>query len=139
VAAWEDDRSDPGEIRGALVNAFSFRPDEVTAHPAEGVELKPAEVEAGRILVRLTLPGSWAGERALRVAYQINEGTRTDPDFQDLTRGTEYVTLAAGAPSVVRQDQRSGRMEYGGVLGLFKKKMKNADTFRIDLETKAEE
>jgi hypothetical protein len=30
-------------------------------------------------------------------------------------------------------------MEYGGVLGLFKKKMKNADTFRIDLETKAGE
>lgn len=135
VAAYEDDRSDPGEIRGALVNAFSFLPDDVVPRPAEGVELTPAEVEAGRILVRLALPGDWAGERALRVAYQINHGTHGEPDFRDLARGTEYVTLAPAAPQVVRQDQHSGRMEYSG---LFKKKMKNADTFRIDLEAQGE-
>jgi len=135
VAAFEDDRSDPGEIRGALVNAFSFLPDEVTPHPAEGVELSPAEVEAGRILVRLSLPGDWAGERSLRVAYQVNEGTREAPDFRDLARGTEYVTLQAAKPQVVRQDQHSGRMEYSG---LFKKKMKNADTFRIELESQSD-
>jgi hypothetical protein len=135
VAAFEDDRSDPGEIRGALVNAFSFLPDQVIPHPAEGVGLAPAEVEAGRILVRLSLPGDWVGERALRVAYQINEGTRAEPDFRDLARGTEYVTLGTAAPRLVRQDQDSGRMEYSG---LFKKKMKNADSFRIDLATQGD-
>jgi hypothetical protein len=131
VAAYQDDRSDPGEIRGALVNAFSFLPEEVSALPADGVELTPAEVEAGRIRVRLALPGDWAGERALRVAYQINHGTRTQPEFRDMARGTEYVTLAPAAPQVVRQNQHSGRMQYSGLL---KKKMKNTETFRIELE-----
>lgn len=135
VAAWDDDQTNPGEIRGALVNAFSFLPDDVVPDPGEGVELEPAEIEAGRILVKLALPGEWEGERALRVAYQLNQGTRDDPDFRDLARGTAYVTLSRGGPLRVRQDQSSGRMEYSG---LFKKKMKNTDSFRIELEPQAE-
>ena len=46
-------------------------------------------------------------------------------------RGTSYVELTRGEPTLVELDQRSGRMEYSG---LFKKKMKNTDSFRIELE-----
>ena len=130
VAVYDDDRTDPGEIRGATVNAFSFLPEEVLARPGEGIELKPAEVEAGRILLQLTLPPDWASERALRVAYQINEGTRIQPDFRDLVRGVRSISLERGTPLRLHQEQRAGRMEYSG---LFKKKMKNIDSFRIEV------
>ena len=129
LATWTDARLDPEEMPGAVVNAFSFAPADVAATVAAGVQLSPAEVQPGRVVLRLEVPASMA-DRTLRVAYQVNQGTAQAPAWHDVAIASAPVALRADASTVVQLRQDRGRMEFAGFP---RRKMRNVETFHIDL------
>jgi hypothetical protein len=133
VATYADGRPDPEEIRGALVNSFSFGPEDVKVTAGEGAQVLAPEARPGRIVLKLELPTELAGEKRLRLAYQVNEGTASSPAWRDLVESSLEVEIKPDATSFVQVRQDRGRMEFSGLL---RKKMKNVETFRV--ETRAE-
>jgi len=129
IAHYVDATDDPDEIPRALVNSFSFLPGHIAAKAAPGVEITPAEVHAGRIVLRLDLPLARAGTRKVRVAYQANTGTAEAPSWRDLTEASLTLELSATTPTFVQLRQDPGRMEFSGFA---RRRMKRVDTFRLD-------
>jgi hypothetical protein len=129
LALWTDARLDPEEVPGAVVNSFSFAPADVAASAAPDVQLSPAEVQPGRVVLRLEVPVATA-ERRLRVAYQVNQGTVQAPAWHDVAVASLPVGLRAEAPTVVQLRQDRGRMEFAGFP---RRKMRNVETFHIEL------
>jgi hypothetical protein len=129
LAIWTDAHLDPEEVPGAVVNAFSFAPADVAASPAPDVQISPAEVQPGRVVLRLEVPLATAA-RTLRVAYQTNQGTAQAPAWHDVAAASVPVGLHADAPTVVALRQDRGRMEFAGFP---RRKMRNVETFHIDL------
>jgi hypothetical protein len=134
VATYLDTRLDPGEIKGAMVNAFGFGPEEVGPAPASGVVLLPPETRPGRIVLKLDLPSTKAGRHRFRFAYQANDGSDTSPAWRDIVDTAIEMDLKADAPTFVDVQQDAGRMEFSG---LGRRKMKNLETFRIQARTEA--
>jgi RNase P/RNase MRP subunit p29 len=130
VAAWADARLDPEEMPGAVVNAFSFAPADVTATAAPHVELVPPEVRPGRVVLHLGLPGALDTTRRLRLAYQVDEGTVASPAWRDVAGAARSVGFRADTPTVVEVLQDRGRMEFSGFP---RHRMRNVETFRIEL------
>ena len=128
AAAFVDSTLDPAEIPGATVNAFSFAPEEVAIHSAEGTFVAPPEVSPGRVVLRIDLPAPRAGKRRLRLAYQSNDGTSTAPSWRDLAEGEVAAELGLEAPNFVQVRQEAGEMEFSG---LFRRRMRNVETFRV--------
>jgi len=128
VATYVDARTDP-DIPGAVVNTFSFGPEDVTAAAGERVVLQPPEPRPGRISLKMDVPMVEAPRR-LRVAYQVSEGTGEDKAWRDVVTGSTDVELRAEAPTFVRIAQDRGRMEFGGFP---RRRMKYVETFKIDL------
>jgi hypothetical protein len=129
VATYVDAQTDP-DIPGSIVNAFSFEPGIAIDAPSE-VTAQAPEARPGRISLKLDLPAERAGDRRLRVAYQINDGTAAAPSWRDIASASIHATLEPDAPNFVRLRQDRGKMEFSGFLG--KKKMKNVETFRIEM------
>ncbi len=125
VAAYVDTQVDEGEIAGAVVNAFSFTPEAMTAVPGPGARLLLPETRPGRILLEIELSAERAGERKLGLAYQSNDGTQGDPAWRDLATTSLVVTLTAQTPLFLKVEQAPGDMEYR------RKQMRNVETFRI--------
>jgi len=130
IASWVDAKTDP-EIKGVLLNTFSFAPEDVAAFAGRGVELAPPEVQPGRAVLKIGIAPQTA-RRKLRLAYQINEGDADHPSWRDLATGATEVDLRPAAPTIVQVRQNRGKMEFSGFLH---RRMKNVDTFRIDLQT----
>lgn len=128
LATYVDARLDPGEIPGAMVNAFGFRPDEVAAIPAADVQAQPPEARPGRIALKLDLPREKAGRRRLRLAYQANEGTEAQPAWRDISAASVDIELTPDTPRLVQVQQDPGRMEFSGP---GRKQMKYVDTFKL--------
>jgi hypothetical protein len=129
LAMWMDSRLDPEEVPGAVVNAFSFAPADVAAAAAPEVQISPAEVQPGRVVLRLELPPA-AETRTLRIAYQVNQGTAQSPAWRDVASTSAPVPLRADATTLVQVRQDRGRMEFAGFP---RRKMRNVETFRLDL------
>lgn len=129
LAVYSDAQPDP-DIPGALVNAFSFDPGHVKISAGEGVEALPPETQPGRISLRLELPARFAGDRRLRIAYQVNDGSAETPAWHDLVESAIHAELKTDATQVMRIHQDRGRMEFSG---FGRKKMKNVETFRIEM------
>lgn len=127
VASYTDARPDP-EIPGALVNAFGFAPENVSASGADGVSVAAPETRPGRIALRIDLPAGRAGERKLRVAY-LGRDAATGT-LRELVANSIYVELKPEAPTFVRVKQDAGRMEFSGFP---RKKMKGLESFRIEM------
>jgi len=125
VAAYVDTLIDEGEISGAVVNAFSFTPDAVTAVPGPDARVLLPENRPGRILLEIQLPAERAGERKLGLAYQSNDGSKGDPAWRDLATTSLVVTLKVDAPVFIKVEQDPGGMEFR------RKQMRNVETFRI--------
>jgi len=125
VAAYVDTQIDEGEIPGAVVNAFSFTPEAMTAVPGPDARVLLPETRPGRILLEIDLATEIAGERKLSLAYQSNDGTKGDPAWRDLATTSLVVTLSKETPLFVKVEQDPGAMEFR------KKQMRNVDTFRI--------
>jgi hypothetical protein len=129
LASWVDGRTDPG-VKGAILNTFSFAPEDVSAFVRRGVEVSPAAVQPGRAILTLALPLE-TRRRRLRLAYQINEGGVEQPTWRDLAEGAVDVELRPDSPTIVQVRQDRGRMEFSG---FGRRRMKNVETFRIELQ-----
>jgi len=129
IASWVDVKTDP-EIKGAVLNTFSFAPEDVSAFAGRGVELAPPEVQPGRAVLKIGLAPQTA-RRKLRLAYQINDGDAEHPTWRDEAEASIDVDLRPDAPTLVQVRQNRGKMEFSGFL---RRKMKNVESFRIDLQ-----
>jgi len=128
IASWVDAKTDP-EIKGVLLNTFSFAPEDVAAFAGRGVELAPPEVQPGRAVLKIGL-ASQRTRRKLRLAYQINDADVEHPAWRDRAEGTTEVDLRPESPTIVQVRQNRGKMEFSGLLH---RRMKNVETFQIDL------
>ena len=132
IASWADGHLDPQDLPGAVVNTFAFAPGDEAGVSAPGVVLAPPEVQPGRVVLRLEVPGATGENRRLRLAYQVNEGTAESPAWREVAAASSAITLRADAPTVVQLRQGRGRMEFAGFP---RKRMRGVESFRIDLST----
>jgi hypothetical protein len=126
-----DARLDPREIPGALVNFFSFGPQDNVVVPAPGVQAALPDTRPGKIMLKLDLTAEHAGRGKLRLAYQINSGSEGSPTWIDLVETVVDVDLAADRTRTIEVEQDRGKMEYSGFLGIFKHHMRNVETFTL--------
>jgi hypothetical protein len=125
VASFVDNQIDEGEIPGALVNAFSFAPEAVTALAGAATKVLLPDSRPGRVALEMELPAERAGQHDLRLAYEVNDGTKADPAWREVTAASLDVTLDQAAPLLVRLDQDMGKLEFR------KKQMKKVETVRL--------
>ena len=130
VAAFTDTTLDPQDLPGAVVNSFSFLPEQIEVTSAPRVQVHPAEVRPGRIVVKLDLPPGGAPTRRLRVAYQINTGTPEEPAWRDLVTGSTTVSINPDAPALVEVHQGRGQMEFAG---FSRRRMRKVETFSLEV------
>jgi hypothetical protein len=134
VASYVDNKQDPDEIPKAVVNSFSFTPGDVVLEPAAGVHLPMPEARPGRIVLKIDVPVPPPGARRLRVSYQVNGGTGTEPSWKDVATAEGAVELGKDAPTFLQLKQDRGKMEFAGFP---KRKMRLVDTFRLTLQPDA--
>jgi hypothetical protein len=130
VATYVDAHPDPNDIPKALVNTFSFSPEEIGREPGRGILLPPPEARPGRIVLKIDVPDALAGSRQLRLAYQINVGSQTSPSWKDVSVSTAPCELNPDSPTFLQVKQDPGRMEFSGMM---RRRMKLTETFRIDV------
>jgi hypothetical protein len=130
VAIYVDAHPEPNDIPKAIVNTFSFAPDEIGRDPGRGVLLPPPEARPGRIVLKIDVPDSMAGARQLRLAYQINVGSATAPSWKDIAVATAPCELNADAPTFLQVKQDAGRMEFSGMI---RRRMKLVETFHVEV------
>jgi hypothetical protein len=128
IASWVDAKTDP-EIKGVLLNTFSFAPEDVAAFAGRGVELAAPEVQPGRAVLKIGLAPQTA-RRKLRLAYQVNDADAEHPAWRDRAEAATEVDLRPESPTIVQVRQNRGKMEFSGFL---RRRMKNVETFQIDL------
>jgi hypothetical protein len=133
VATYVDAHPDD-DIPKALVNTFSFSPEEIGREPGRGVLLPPPEARPGRIVLKIDVPDAMAGGRQLRLAYQINTGSASSPSWKDVAVATASCTLNADSPTFLQVKQDPGRMEFSGMM---RRRMKLTETFRLDVAAEA--
>jgi hypothetical protein len=135
IASWVDVKTDP-EIKGVVLNSFSFAPEDVSSFAGRGVELAPPEIQPGRAVLKIGLAPQTA-RRRLRLAYQINDGDAEHPAWHDQAEGSTEIDLRPDTPTIVQVHQDRGQMEFSGFMGLnlLHRRMKHVETFRLDLRT----
>lgn len=131
IASYVDNKQDPDEIPKAVVNSFSFTPGDVVLEPAAGVHLPMPEARPGRIVLKVDVPVPAPGAHRLRVSYQVNGGTNTEPSWKDVATAENAVELSKDAPTFLQVKQDRGKMEFAGFP---KRKMRLVDTFRLTLQ-----
>ena len=131
IATYVDQAADDQEIRGALVNTFTFSPEEVTLAPAPDATLLAPETRPGRIVLKIALPPGPPRTSRLRLAYQINEGSADEPAWRDAASGATEVQLHRDKPLLVDVHQDAGRVEFSGFP---RRRMRNVETFQITLQ-----
>jgi hypothetical protein len=130
LGAYVDAKPDPEEIPRAVVNSFSFRAEHVTLDPGPGTTLQPPEARPGRIALKMDVPTPQKGPHQLRLAYQVNTGTASEPAWKDVVAGAAPCELHRAEPTFVRVTQDGGRMEFSG---FSRRRMKFVETFRLEL------
>jgi hypothetical protein len=127
VATWTDATLDPQDLPGAIVNTFAFTGGDEAGMAAPHVLLSPPEVQPGRVVLRLGLPGVVGEGRRLGIAYQTNEGTAASPAWRDVAMAKATVTLRGDGPTPIQLRQDRGRMEFA------RKHMREVESFRIEI------
>ncbi len=127
VASWTDSHLDPEDLPGAVVNTFAFTSGDEAGMAAPGVLLSPPEAQPGRVLLRMELPRLSGESHALRVAYQVNEGSAATPAWREVAFATSPLALRLDAPNVLELHQQRGQMEFT------RKRMRGVETFRLEL------
>ncbi len=124
IASYTDVNLDPEDLPKAVVNSFVFSPERLFVSAAEGVTASGPELVSGEIRLPISLPAERAGHHELRLAYQVNDGTSSAPQWRDVSLAAGEIDLASGGTTRVRVQQERGTMQYSG------KKMRNVETFR---------
>ena len=127
VATYVDGKTDP-DIPGAMVNAFSFAPEDVEFTAGEKALVLPPEQRPGRIALKIDVPAR-EGLRLLRLAYQGTDDPE-DKAWRDLVSGSIDVDLRAQPPTFIGVSQDRGTMEFSGFP---RRRMKNVETFKLEL------
>jgi hypothetical protein len=126
VAAWADGTLDPRDLPGAVVNTFAFTGDEAGL-AAPHVLLSPPEVQPGRVVLRVDVPGVVGENRRLGVTYQVNEGSVENPVWRDVAMAAATLTLRSEGPTPIQLRQDRGHMEFA------RKRMRDVESFRIEI------
>ena len=137
VASYTDVNLDPEDMPKAVVNSFVFSPERLFMSGSEGVTVSPPALVDSEIRLELQLPPDLAGERELRIAYQLNDDSSTAPRWRDVVVAGAVVTLGAGQNVVVGVRQDRGTMEFAkkGLLG--PSQMRGVETFQATLEPRS--
>jgi hypothetical protein len=125
VSSWTDVHPDPEDLPDGFVNSFLFDPERLFIEVVEGVTAPPPEPGARGIQLALELPAELAGEHRLQVAYQVNDGSSSNPEWRDIVEAGTDVELSPESPVHVKVEQERGLMEYR------ERRMQNVDTFRV--------
>jgi hypothetical protein len=128
VASYSDLNLDPEDLPKAVVNSFVFAPERLVVRVTQGGSAAPPALSAGEIRLALELPADLAGDRALELAYQVNDGTSAEPQWRDVVSAGHRVRFAAGQLAAVRMQQSRGTMEFA------RRTMRNVETFTATLE-----
>jgi len=128
VAAWADGTLDPRDLPGAVVNTFAFTGDEAGL-AAPHVLLSPPEVQPGRVVLRVDVPGVVGENRRLSVSYQVNEGSLENPAWRDVVMATATLTLRGDGPTPIQLRQSRGQMEFA------RKHMREVESFKIEISS----
>ncbi len=124
IASYTDVNLDPEDLPKAVVNSFVFSPERLFVKAGEGVTAAGPELVSGEIRLPISLPAELAGHHELRLAYQVNDGTSSAPQWRDVSLAAGEIDLASGGTTRVRVQQDRGTMQYSG------RKMRNVETFR---------
>lgn len=129
VIAWSDASVDEGEIKGAIVNAFSFAAGTLVVQSlSEGVLAEAPAANPGRIVLPVALPADWTGRHRVGVAYQIAEDTTDAQTWRDVAWTVGSLELLPDRVAILTLEQDRGSMEYSGFP---RRRMKNVETFRL--------
>lgn len=134
LASYTDVNLDPEDLAKAVVNSFVFSPERLFVSGGEGVSVSPPTLAAGEIRLELRVPEALAGERRLRLAYQLNDAGSSAPRWRDVVVAGAQVKLVTGAAQRIRVLQDRGTMDYGrkGLRG--PGQMRGVETFRATLQ-----
>lgn len=134
VATYTDVNLDPEDMPKAVVNSFVFSPERLFVSGAAGVTVAAPSLASSEIRLGIQLPASLAGERRLRIAYQLNDAGSAAPHWRDVVTAGTTVTLVAGASVRARVAQDRGTMEYSRRQLRGIGQMRGVETFHATIE-----
>jgi len=134
VATYTDVNLDPEDMPKAVVNSFVFSPERLFVSGAQGVTVAPPSLVASEIRLGIQFPPRQAGERQLRIAYQVNDAGSAAPHWRDVVTGGATVKLVAGASVRARVVQDRGTMEYSRRQLRGVGQMRGVETFHATIE-----
>jgi hypothetical protein len=135
LATYTDVNLDPEDLPKAVVNSFVFSPERLFVSGSEGITVAAPSLEAGEIRLGISVPAALAGERRLRLAYQLNDASSAAPRWQDVVVAGTELTLSPGHSVRVRVQQDRGTMEFARrQLLRGPSEMRGVETFRATLE-----
>jgi hypothetical protein len=127
LVSYTDSTLDPEDLPKAVVNSFVFSPEALAVRAGPGVVVAPPIVVGGEIGLALSIPAQAAGSHQLRLAYQLNEGSASEPLWRNLASATAQVVVTPGETLKLRLEQSRGAMEYS------RHRMLNVETFNVVL------
>jgi hypothetical protein len=134
LASYTDVNLDPEDLPKAVVNSFVFSPERLFVNGGEGIAVAPPSRTSGEIRLEIRIPAALAGERRLRLAYQLNDASSSAPRWRAVVVAGASLTLAPRQSVRARVVQDRGSMEYSRrqLRGLGQ--MRGVETFRATLE-----
>jgi hypothetical protein len=134
VATYTDVNLDPEDLPKAVVNSFVFSPERLFVSGASGVTVAAPSLASSEIRLGIQLPASLAGERRLRIAYQLNDAGSAAPHWRDVVTAGTTVNLVAGGSVRARVAQDRGTMEYTRRQLRGVGQMRGVETFHATIE-----
>jgi len=134
VATYTDVNLDPEDLPKAVVNSFVFSPERLFVSGASGVTVAAPSLASSEIRLGIQLPASLAGERRLRIAYQLNDAGSAAPHWRDVVTAGTTVNLVVGASVRARVAQDRGTMEYTRRQLRGVGQMRGVETFHATIE-----
>lgn len=134
LASYTDVNLDPEDLPKAIVNSFVFSPERLFVSGGEGITVAPPSLASSEIRLTLRVPKALAGERRLRLAYQLNDAGSAAPRWRDVVVADAPVMLVPGRHVRARVLQDRGSMEYSRKQLRGLSQMRGVETFRATLE-----
>ena len=113
-------------------NSFTFSPtDSKVIRTGDDYKCEVIKMDDDRIVIQLELPEKQKeGQVLVRMLYQINEGSRNLPRWNDAVSRAFSVQVKPGQEAYVVLRQDSSGLDYSG---MFRKTMKNVESFQLNV------
>lgn len=134
LATYTDVNLDPEDLPKAIVNSFVFSPERLFVSGGEGITVAPPRLADPEIRLEIQVPEALAGERRLRLAYQVNEAGSAMPRWRDVVVAGAPLRLLARGSVHVRVVQDRGSMEYSRRQLRGIGQMRGVETFRVTID-----